>query len=300
MSLSADSSTLAAVYIKRNTHLWVVPANEPHLARKATFGAGGYRSQLRWIPSGRIVFDSDMAGTPDISVMNEDGSAQRQLLGELTGRAIAVGPAVSPDEKYIFFGFDLNERRHVWRMGIDGANPVQISNGVGEDHPHCSPDGAWVVYTDIGSLRPTLWRMPAAGGQPVQITSSFSKHASFSPDGKLIACLLSESESEARWRIGVIEAGTGERVRIFPQTVYSGYSPKWTPDGRGLTYTDGRQLNVWLQPVEGGIPRKLTEFTNDHIFGYEWSPDGKRLACIRGIWERDLVVIKNLRLPGGE
>jgi Tol biopolymer transport system component len=84
-------------------------------------------------------------------------------------------------------------------------------------------------------------------------------------------------------------------VKVFPQDIYDDSPPKWTPDGRALTYTDTGRSNIWLQPVAGGEPRKLTDFANDLIFGYEWSPDGKRLAVVRGIWERDLVLIKNFR-----
>jgi hypothetical protein len=50
-----------------------------------------------------------------------------------------------------------------------------------------------------------------------------------------------------------------------------------------------------LQPVAGDEPRALTRFDSDQIFGFEWSPDGKHLACTRGIWERNLVLVKNFR-----
>jgi Tol biopolymer transport system component len=295
LSLTADSSQLLALQQKRSTNLWMVPAEEPRMARKMTFGTGGFRSHLRWTTGGKIVFDSETTGAPDISVMNEDGGAQKQLLGDLTGQAIAVSPAVSPDGQYVVFGFDQTGVRHIWRMDINGGNLVPLTQGGGEDDPHCSPDGKWVIYTDIGSDKPTLWKVSIDGGEPVQLTKTFSSRPSVSPDGKLIACHYSNEESGIRWKLALLPFDGGEPVKVFPQALYASYPAKWTPDGRALTYTDSSQSNIWLQPIAGGEPRKLTDFTNDLIFGYEWSPDGKRLACVRGIWERDLVLIKNFR-----
>ncbi|HEX5080545.1 MAG TPA: hypothetical protein VFY40_00765, partial [Blastocatellia bacterium] len=295
LSLTADSSLLLAIRQKRNTSLWMVPAEEPRLARKMTLGTGGFRDNLRWTTGGKIVFESETAGVPDISVMDENGGAQKQLLGDLTGQGTAVTPAVSPDGRYVLFGFELNGVRHIWRMDINGGNLVQLTRGGGEDSPHCSPDGKWVIYTERGSDKPTLWKVSIDGGEPVQLTKTFSIMPSVSPDGKLIACLYSNEESGRRWRLALLPFDGGEPVKVFSQDIYDSSPPKWTPDGRALTYTDTGRSNIWLQPVAGGEPRKMTDFTNDLIFGYEWSPDGKRLACVRGIWERDLVLIKNFR-----
>jgi Tol biopolymer transport system component len=111
----------------------------------------------------------------------------------------------------------------------------------------------------------------------------------------LIACLYSDEESGLRWKPALLPFDGGEPVKVFPQAIYAGFPPKWTPDGRALTYADIDRLNIWLQPVAGGEPKKLTDFANDLIFSHEWSPDGKRLAIVRGIWERDLFLIKNFR-----
>jgi Tol biopolymer transport system component len=152
-----------------------------------------------------------------------------------------------------------------------------------------------VIYTDISGDKPTLWKVSIDGGAPVQLTTKSTKFPSVSPDGKLIACLSSDEGDRRQWRMALFSIEGGNPIKIFPQPLYGGYFAKWTPDGRALTYTDTRQANIWLQPIGGGEPQRLTDFTNDLVFGFEWSPDGKRLACIRGIWERNLVLIKNVR-----
>ena len=295
MSLAADSQALLAVQVRPSTNLWIVPANEPHQPRKMTFGSGGYRSHLRWISGRKIVFESATAGTPDISIMDEDGGNQRQLLGDIAGRATAVAPAVTPDERYIVFAFDLTGTRHIWRMDIDGGNLVQLTNGGGEDQPHCSADSKWVVFTDIGSERSTLWKVPIDGGEAVQLTTSLTRIPSLSPDGKWIACYYTSEALAMRWKMALVSPEGGEPVKLFPQTVSAGYPPKWTPDGSALTYTEPGRSGIWLQPVHGGKARRIVDFTDDLLFGFEWSPDGKQLACVRGIWERDLVLMRNFR-----
>ncbi len=295
LSLTADSSLLLALQQKRSTNLWIVPVDEPRLARKMTFGTGGFRSHLRWTTGGKIVFDSETAGVPDISVMDEDGGARKQLLGDLTSQATAGAVAVSPDGRYVIFCFDQTGTRQIWRMDINGGNLVRLTQGGSKDNPHRSPDGKWLIYTDIGSDKSTLWKAPIDGGEPVQLTKTFSRVPSVSPDGKLIACLYSNDGASMSWKLALLPFDGGEPVKVFPQAIYASFPPKWTSDGRALTYTDPSQSNIWLQPVEGGEPKMLTDFTNDLIFGYEWSPDGKRLAVVRGIWERDLILIKNFR-----
>ncbi len=72
---------------------------------------------------------------------------------------------------------------------------------------------------------------------------------------------------------------------------------RWTPDGRFLTYDENPigPAKLWLQPVERGEPKLLTEFVSDRIFGFDWSPDGKRLAVVRGLWSANIVLIKDFQ-----
>ncbi|MGB7437285.1 MAG: hypothetical protein WBR26_07280 [Candidatus Acidiferrum sp.] len=53
--------------------------------------------------------------------------------------------------------------------------------------------------------------------------------------------------------------------------------------------------NVWLQPLQGGKPRQLTNFSSDRIYSFDWSPDGKQLVVARGNSSSDVVLISNFR-----
>src|SRR5262249_11828052 len=62
--------------------------------------------------------------------------------------------------------------------------------------------------------------------------------------------------------------------------------PRWSPDGRYLAFTSSRPgkargNQVWLLDRSGGEAQQLTE-VKGRLQGYEWSPDGKRLALVVG------------------
>lgn len=300
LSVSADSSTLVAMDRRLTTNVWLIPRDEPGRARQITFGAGGYRGRLSWMRDGRIVYDSEAGAAASISIMNSDGSHQQQLMGDQTGRAYVGWAMASPDGRYIVYSSDLTGVRHIWRMNPDGSNPVQLTNGEGESHPYCSPDGRWVVYTKLerkGMDRPTLWRVSIDGGEPTQLTDEFTAYPAISPDGKMIACFRSEAHSP--WKLAVYPFDGGAPIKTFPTPVpdTSSMIVRWTPDGQALTYVENPvgASKLWIQPLNGGPPKLLAEFGTDRIFGFGWSPDGRYLACVRGHWAFNAVMIKDFK-----
>ena len=72
---------------------------------------------------------------------------------------------------------------------------------------------------------------------------------------------------------------------------------RWTPDGRALAYIDTQRgvSNIWGQPVDGGLPEQLTDFTSDQIFGFDWTQDGKQLAMARGNVTRDVILLRGFK-----
>lgn len=57
--------------------------------------------------------------------------------------------------------------------------------------------------------------------------------------------------------------------------------------------------NLYLQPLDGGAARQLTNFTSLKIYSYQWSPDGKKLALVRGDSPSDLILIKDAKSDRG-
>jgi Tol biopolymer transport system component len=135
------------------------------------------------------------------------------------------------------------------------------------------------------------------GGEMTQVTDSFTAYPSVSPDGKLIACLYAEDLSQVNWRIAVLPVAGGRPIKVFPQSV-STQIVRWAPDGRSLTYAENPPAGaskLWLQPLDGGAPKQLAEFATDVIFGFDWSRDGQYLACVRGLWATNVILIQDFR-----
>jgi eukaryotic-like serine/threonine-protein kinase len=294
LSVASSVDAMLVSVVKRSTNLWIEAPGQPQSSKQITFGLGGFRSHPGWTRAG-IVIDSEIAGVPDISILDEVGGNQRQLLGDLTSKGTPVSPVVTADGRFIVFAFDRTGVRHIWRMNVDGSDLTQLTDGVGEDQPACSPDGKWVVYTSLVTSVPTLSRVSIDGGTPQQITSGYSRNPAFSPDGMFLSYLSSDSDRDFLWRITVIPSAGGEVVRKFEQDVYSTYPARWSRDGLGLAYIDPDQTGIWIQAVAGGSPKRATVPGRDLIFGFDWSPEGQRLVVVRGIWERDLVLIRDFK-----
>ncbi|MEJ7578632.1 MAG: hypothetical protein WKF74_16670 [Pyrinomonadaceae bacterium] len=91
--------------------------------------------------------------------------------------------------------------------------------------------------------------------------------------------------------------GSGAPLKIFDIPRPYNQIIRWSPGADALAYLDAQQgvSNVWFQPMDGGRPKRLTNFRTGQIFAYDWSRDGKQLACARGTETRDVILIKDFR-----
>jgi dipeptidyl aminopeptidase/acylaminoacyl peptidase len=60
-------------------------------------------------------------------------------------------------------------------------------------------------------------------------------------------------------------------------------APRWSPSGDAIAYLwdRGGVQNVWVVPLNGGVPVALTRFTEGLIDALEWSADGRSLLFLR-------------------
>lgn len=294
--LSADpaSTRLVTTQVTRVSHMWLVPDDDSeHAVQLGTVSLDNYSENLglSWLPDGRLLFGSRASGNADLWVINADGSGPRQLTVE--PRADAM-PSVSADGRQIAFVSSRNGTYNIWRMDADGSNPKPVTSGPGETTPGFSPDGKWIVYSAPFGSNPVLWKVPVEGGEAIQLTDKPSIRPAVSPDGKLVAHLHMDEQSQLM-KLAVVPLAGGA-VRLFDK-----YAPEppvlnWSPDGRMLTYieTQGGVSNIHGLPVDGSGPaRPLTNFKSDRIFRFAWSGGGRKLACERGFYINDVVLISD-------
>lgn len=108
-------------------------------------------------------------------------------------------------------------------------------------------------------------------------------NARISPEGKWIAYTVTSVDREADKRVTAVWMVNWEGTQDVRLTygAESATSPKWSPDGRYLSFLSARpsdaKTQLWLLDRRGGEARELTK-VKENLSGYEWSPDGKKLV----------------------
>ena len=109
-----------------------------------------------------------------------------------------------------------------------------------------------------------------------------------SPDGQWVAYVVSTTDTkEDKSNTHIWMAGyDGKNDRQITFSNDSESSPRWSPDGKYLSFSSSRPgkakgSQVWLLDRSGGEAYQLTELKG-RLQGYEWSPDSKRLALLIG------------------
>jgi serine/threonine protein kinase len=300
ISLTGDGRKLATIQVDGLINLWVAPEGDATRAvRLGTGNVGFYASggnNLCWTVDNRVVYMSNEGGVPDVWIADPSGANRKQLTINGGG-----SPVATSDGKYIVFVSSRDGKFAVWRMNVDGGNPIRLSKGPIDGYPSLTPDGKWVVYIDNAGAKPTMWKVSIDGGTPVQVSDHVASSAVVSPDGKMLAYSYPESYDPYAPpnRVTVVNFADLTPVTTF---VFGASSTvptliQWSPDGKSILYTVNREgvSNVWSQSISGGDPKQVTFFKDSLMTGFAWSSDGKMFTATRGSLLRDAVLITDLR-----
>ena len=152
--------------------------------------------------------------------------------------------------------------------------------------------------------------MPLDGsGKPEAVTGSvpnvlFGGAGAISPDGKTLACLadfLNQKTQEAQTKIALLNLESSTALRTLDVSGQLGglsgipwAGVEFTPDGKAVAHIirENGVDNIWVQPLDGSVGHRITNFTSEQIESFHWSPDGKKLGILRGHSESDVVLLQ--------
>jgi Tol biopolymer transport system component len=103
-------------------------------------------------------------------------------------------------------------------------------------------------------------------------------HAQPSPDGRMIAF---DSDRDGERGVYIADSD-GTHVRRISGDGYAAL-PSWSPDATRLAYVRGEPgapsiWNIWIQPLAGGGPQRVTHYRYGQTWTASWFPDGRRIA----------------------
>jgi Tol biopolymer transport system component len=283
LEITQDGKMLVALEGNESAHIWIAPGGKAAQARQITTG-GTPDDGVAPGPGGKLLIRSRGS---DLALMNADGS-QRALLRPNLRNYISM--SACGDRYLVFDSFEENKLR-LLRTDVDGGNTVKLTDDV--FNSDCSADGKWVLFDSAHKL----YRVPIEGGTPVEIfTSPNGITGVISPDAKWIACGYQEQVPVPSSKIAVIPAAGGAPLNVFVRPIGAN-KLHWSPDQKSVQYLLTRKgaTNVWEQPLAGGAPHPVTDFTSGYIFDFAWSRDGKQLLLAKGEVTSDVLLVSNFR-----
>jgi len=283
LQLTRDGQMLATLARRRTAHIWIAPQGKPELAKQITSGETPDEAVSPG-PDGKLLVRTRGS---DIEMMNEDGS-QRTLVRPSLRNFVSMS---SCGNRYLVFDSSQDNKIQLMRTDVDGSNPMVLSEKT--INSSCSPDGKWVLYT----TEHKLFRVPIEGGTPVEVGGSpLGIFGAISWDGQWIAYGFFELGIPPAPKLAVMPATGGAATHIYARPIGTN-GLEWSPDGKGLDYLLTRRgaSNVWEQPIAGGPPHPITNFTSGRIFAFSWSRDGNSLLLAKGEDSSDVVLMSNFR-----
>jgi len=293
LSVAANGQVLATVLSQGRWNLEVMSATSSGADARQVGTAAAF-TNLTWTHDGRLVYDKDNT----LYWLNPDSGAKGAFATE---QDTADGdPWECPDGHYVVFLLGLRgggSSENVWRADASGGNLKQLTQGKQDNFPVCAPDSRSVYYLDGGTGQ--VMQVPIDGG-PSRKLSDLSTSGFFgvSPDGHTLAFATVDHAAGHLEKIALVPTDQAASPRLVEfQRPRASTLIQFSRDGKALIYTTREKGvdNLWQQPLDGSPGTALTSFKSEHIWDFHWSPDGSKLAMVRGHTDSDVVLMRDMQ-----
>ena len=255
--------------------------SQPTGARLAAAGVTGRNGRRGLLIAGGATLLAAIIVAATLAVRGGAPRAMRpgRVTPVATTSALEIGPAISPDGKFVAFMSGTPGSFHIFVRQIAGERSVDVSGSLGGEHtrPNWSPDGSQIAFVANGSG----YAVPSTGGSPkvlVETPKTPITEVVWSPDGTRLAYANSEGVF-----IKPVSGGEARRL-VSGETLHS---LAWSPNGARLAYVDGIQPSL---DNLSSAPLKVVDVASGKVIVVEpdnvvnlspvWSPDGKSILFI--------------------
>lgn len=212
-----------------------------------------------------------------------------RLTGSKVGEGgTMLGARFAPHDKRIVFAADWKEGLNLWAIQyeqIGNPIPLQITKGPWRDEsPIWSPDGERIAFISNRGDRTGIWSVPSLGGTPILLKTVQEGKGPVKNGGPALKRWARDGTAifyEQDHDFFALSL-TSSEVTQLTHFAAAKRQPRdfcLSANEQSLAYVEERngQTDLWLLPVGGGEPRRLTQDASVERFP-AWHPDNKRLV----------------------
>jgi Tol biopolymer transport system component len=262
-------------------------------------GEPDFNGRLRWRWVGAVAGLAAVVGAIITwAVIHRAGPAPVHLIKITPFPGQKGAPTLSPDGNFVAFassGPDRNGPTDIWVAAVNGGEIRKLTETpqYRETAPAWSPDGAEIAFIRDGN---GVFIIPQSGGPERKISDS-GTYAGWMPDGKSL--LIRDNGGDGPYCIYQAFVNTLSRRKLTePQAGVGDGRFSISPDGANLAfirYEHPGVADIYVLSMDGGPPRRLTNWNDGQFSGVAWMPNGRELLYSKGrLWR----IAANLTQPG--
>jgi Tol biopolymer transport system component len=277
-SQAGDPEPPRIAYMSDRTGRWLPYADD--------LKAGALTPLLKQLPGSAALTPTDqadanlyngLAWSPDGAKIAIGGNDALRIIELVGGRTITLPYGYDPTWSADGSKLAYQDNEYIYVVSAAGRDRKRLVDGL--DVAAISPNGLEVAYDGENGV----WVVPTDGGPPRLVAGNETGGVTgvkWSPDGAAIAYSVCCLEGTGLYIVG----RTGSNPHRLPDAGPSSSGEltfAWSPDSEQLVATCGVELCRLSR--DGSDPARLTHSAvGEPSFAPAWSPDGKRIAYLRG------------------